>query len=160
MLVDRSCHIILYLLFNLLKLLQPQPLAVGMRPPVNMATAPMVTPRTQSPGKILVGPQQLRQLTSGRSTCLLCQRCVWSVCRCDADTSVFPVGPPGRTGLLPVFKPVPPAAASCPAVEPPLRTEERDEPKELEYGADTSLCSHLLQCLLLDNRFFVQRAKT
>ncbi|XP_030230632.1 transcription initiation factor TFIID subunit 4 isoform X2 [Gadus morhua] len=66
-------------------LLQPQPLAVGMRPPVNMATAPMVTPRTQSPGKILVGPQQLRQLTSG---------------------------PPGRTGLLPVFKPVPPAAAS------------------------------------------------
>ncbi|XP_056461677.1 transcription initiation factor TFIID subunit 4-like isoform X3 [Gadus chalcogrammus] len=93
-------------------LLQPQPLAVGMRPPVNMATAPMVTPRTQSPGKILVGPQQLRQLTSGRSTCLLCQRCVWSVCRCDADTSVFPVGPPGRTGLLPVFKSVPPAAAS------------------------------------------------
>ncbi|XP_056461676.1 transcription initiation factor TFIID subunit 4-like isoform X2 [Gadus chalcogrammus] len=66
-------------------LLQPQPLAVGMRPPVNMATAPMVTPRTQSPGKILVGPQQLRQLTSG---------------------------PPGRTGLLPVFKSVPPAAAS------------------------------------------------
>uniref|UniRef100_A0A8C4ZNA6 TAF4A RNA polymerase II, TATA box binding protein (TBP)-associated factor n=1 Tax=Gadus morhua TaxID=8049 RepID=A0A8C4ZNA6_GADMO len=28
------------------------------------------------------------------------------------NTSVFPVGPPGRTGLLPVFKPVPPAAAS------------------------------------------------
>ncbi|XP_059924852.1 transcription initiation factor TFIID subunit 4-like isoform X3 [Gadus macrocephalus] len=93
-------------------LLQPQPVVVGMRPPVNMATAPIVTPRTQSPGKILVGPQQLRQLTSGQSTCLLCQRCVWSVCRCDADTSVFPVGPPGRTGLLPVFKPVPPAAAS------------------------------------------------
>ncbi|XP_059924851.1 transcription initiation factor TFIID subunit 4-like isoform X2 [Gadus macrocephalus] len=66
-------------------LLQPQPVVVGMRPPVNMATAPIVTPRTQSPGKILVGPQQLRQLTSG---------------------------PPGRTGLLPVFKPVPPAAAS------------------------------------------------
>ena len=82
--------IILILLFNLLKLLQPQPQALGMRPPVSMATAPIVTPRNQSPGHIVTGPQQLRQLTSGQSTCILCQRCVWSVCRCDADISRLP----------------------------------------------------------------------
>ena len=112
MLVERSCQIIVLLLFNLLKLLQPQPQAVGMRPQVSMATAPIVTPRNQSPGHITVGPHQLRQLTSGQSTCILCQRRVWSVCQCDSDISVCPVGPPGRTGTLPVFKPVPPAAVS------------------------------------------------
>ncbi|CAL8339547.1 unnamed protein product [Lota lota] len=66
-------------------ILQPQPQAVGMRPQVSMATAPIVTPRNQTPGQIIVGPQQLRQLNSG---------------------------PPGRTAVLPFFKAVPPAAVS------------------------------------------------
>ncbi|KAK0150443.1 Transcription initiation factor TFIID subunit 4 [Merluccius polli] len=66
-------------------LLQAQPQAAVMRPQVTMATTPVVTPRNQTPGQIILGPQQLRQLNTG---------------------------PPGRTAVLPVSKPVPPATLS------------------------------------------------
>ncbi|KAJ3581328.1 hypothetical protein NHX12_016769, partial [Muraenolepis orangiensis] len=74
-------------------LLQAQPQTVVMRPQVTMATSPAVAPRNQSPGQIILGPQQLRQLTKGG---------------------------PGSTGVLPVGKPAPPAAL-CPAQKNELR---------------------------------------
>ncbi|KAJ3581299.1 hypothetical protein NHX12_016797, partial [Muraenolepis orangiensis] len=70
-----------------------QPQTVVMRPQVTMATSPAVAPRNQSPGQIILGPQQLRQLTKGG---------------------------PGSTGVLPVGKPAPPAAL-CPAQKNELR---------------------------------------
>lgn len=44
---------------------QAQPQVAVMRPQVTMATSPVVTPRNQTPGQIILGPQQLRQLNSG-----------------------------------------------------------------------------------------------